>query len=151
MIMQIREILAARKGRPISVRPDKPVMALPAVFDEHNISSVLVIDARDRLHGIVTDRIFLRALAQHGARFKELTAVDIMQSPAPSCSPNDSVTEAMRRMTDDRVRHLAVLDGGKLVGVGIVSIGDLVKARLGDFEMESRVLRDIALGQLAAR
>ena len=146
--MKVREVLAGKKGRVVSVRPDKPVTQLPNLFDEHNISSVLVIDARGRLHGIVTDRLFLTAMAQRGARFSELTAVDIMQSPVPSCAPGDSVTEAMRRMTQERVRHLVVLDEGRLAG--IVSIGDLVKARLTDFEMESRVLREMALVHMSA-
>ncbi len=147
--MKIREVLAQKPSRVISVRPDKPVTVLPTLFDEHNISSVLVIDARGRLHGMVTDRSFLGAMAQHAARFGELKAVDIMLTPAPRCSPGDSVTHALRRMTEDRVRHLVVLDNGHLVG--IVSIGDLVKARLEDVELESRVLREMALGQIAAR
>ena len=146
--MRIREVLAAKKGRIASTRPDKPVGALPPLFHDHNIGSVLIVDARERLHGIVTDRLFLTAMAQHGARFAALKAVDIMQTPAPSCAPDDTVTEAMRRMTDQRVRHLVVMDEGRLAG--IVSIGDLVKARLTDFEMESRVLREIALGHLSA-
>lgn len=147
--MKISEVLADKKRRIVSVRPDKPVTALPAVFDDNTISSVLVIDVRGRLHGIVTDRLFLSAMAQQGTRFNTLTAVDIMHAPVPSCSPGDFVTDALRRMTDQRVRHLAVLDDGKLAG--IVSIGDLVKARLTDFEIESRVLRDMALVQMAAR
>ena len=72
-----------------------------------------------------------------------------MQSPVPTCLPGDSVDEAMRRMTSDRIRHLVVMDGGRISG--IVSIGDLVKARISDAEMESKVLRDLALGRIAAR
>lgn len=71
-----------------------------------------------------------------------------MESPAPSCAPDISVSEAMRIMTDKRIRHLLVVENGR--PAGIVSIGDLVKSRLGDYEMESRVLREIALGHLAA-
>ncbi len=148
--MKIRDVLAGKFWHGlISVRPEKPVMTLPAKFAEHNISSVLVMDARDRLHGIVTDRIFLAAMAQYGHRFADLKAVDIMQSPAPTCLPGDLVDEAMRRMTNDRVRHLVVMDAGRISG--IVSIGDLVKARISDAEMESKVLRELALGQIAAR
>ena len=148
--MKLREVLAGKNSRIISVRPDKPVGVLPALFDAHDISSVLVIDARDRLHGIVTDRLFLSAMAQRGPRFSQLTAVDIMQSPAPTCAPGDLVTDALRRMTIDRMRHLVVQESdGRLAG--LVSIGDLVKARLNDFEIESRVLREIALVQMAAR
>lgn len=147
--MKIRDILASKPWRGIvSVRPDKPVQAFPELFNEHNISSVLVIDPHGGLHGIVTDRTFLAEMAKRGRRFGELAAGDIMQSPAPSCLRDTSVTDAMRRMTEDRIRHLVVLEDEHVVG--IVSIGDLVKARLNEIEMESRVLRDMALVHLSA-
>lgn len=148
--MKIRTVLASqfRHGL-VSVRPEKPVMTLPAKFAEHSISSVLVIDAHEHLHGIVTDRLFLAAMAHHGHRFFDLKAADIMQSPAPFCRIDDSVDSAMRRMTLERIRHLVVMDDGHIAG--LVSIGDLVKARISDAEMESKVLRELALGQIAAR
>ncbi|CAN0424188.1 unnamed protein product [Phaeothamnion confervicola] len=147
--MKIRDILASKPWRSIvSVRPDKPVTAIPALFDENNISSVLVVDAHGHLHGIVTDRNFLSAMARNGKRFFEQPVSSIMQSPAPTCVDSDAVTDAMRRMTQDRIRHLVVLDDDHVAG--IVSIGDLVKSRLNEIEMESRVLRDMALGRLSA-
>lgn len=146
--MKISDVLAGKGHRVKSVRPGKPVDTLPALFDEHNIASVVVIDGQGRLLGMVTDRLFMKALARRGQRMFELTAADIMETPAPACSPSDTVSYALRLMTDQRVRHLVVLDGGKLIG--LVSIGDLVKFRLQDAEIEARVLRDIALGHLAA-
>jgi CBS domain-containing protein len=140
-------VLDGKGTRVVSVRPGKRVADLPGMFDEHNISSVPVIDATGRLLGIVTDRLFMKALARHGTAMLELTAADIMQAPAPACAADAKVAHAMRLMTEQRVRHLVVMRDGAMAG--IVSIGDLVKWRLQDAELESRVLRDIALGRLA--
>jgi len=146
--MKISDVLAEKgSNRVITVRPGKSVAELPGLFDEHNISSVPVVDATGRLLGIVTDRLFMKALARYGTAMLEFTAADVMQTPAPSCAIDDRVAHAMRLMTEQRVRHLVVLREGALVG--IVSIGDLAKCRLQDAELESRVLRDIALGRLA--
>jgi CBS domain-containing protein len=146
--MKIADVLAEKGSRVVSVRPGKSIAELPGLFDAHNISSVPVVDATGRLLGIVTDRLFMQALARHGTAMLEFTAADVMQTPAPSCAADDRVAHAMRLMTEQRVRHLVVLRDGVMVGV--VSIGDLVKCRLHDAELESRVLRDIALGHLAA-
>ena len=146
--MKVSDVLAEKGTRIVSVRPGKSVADLPGLFDAHNISSVPVVDATGRLLGIVTDRLLMKALARYGTAMLEFTAADVMQTPAPACSANDGVAHAMRLMTEQRVRHLVVM--GEDAMVGIVSIGDLVKWRLQDAELESRVLRDIALGHLAA-
>ena len=70
-----------------------------------------------------------------------------MLTPAPSCRPDDTVADVLRLMTDNRVRHVLVLRDGAMAG--IVSIGDLVKIRLDDAELENRVLREMALARLA--
>ena len=72
-----------------------------------------------------------------------LTAKDIMQSPPPSCAPTDSVAHVLDIMTEKRVRHMLVMANSKMLG--IVSIGDLVKHRLRDAEMETNVLRDAVM------
>ena len=147
--MKIADVLAGKGHRVVAVHPTKPVADLPRLFDDNSISSVAVVDAADRLLGIVTDRIFIQSLARRGPRISLLTAADIMQTPAPTCNSEHSVAAALRTMTEDRVRHLIVLDGGRMTG--IVSIGDLVKFRMQDAELESRVLRDMAMGHLAAQ
>jgi CBS domain-containing protein len=146
--MKISDVLAAKGGRVITVWPSKRVDQLPQLFEDRGISSAVVADATGRPLGIVTDRLFMKAMAQRGPDMLQMTAADIMETPVPACSPDQTVQYAMRRMTDERIRHLVVMQGGKVVGV--VSIGDLVKARLQDAEMESKVLRELALGQLSA-
>jgi CBS domain-containing protein len=147
-MMKIKDVLASKGGGVVTVRPNKRVDKLPKLFDERNVASAVVVDASNRTLGIVTDRLFMKALARQGVAMLESAVADIMESPAPSCSPEHRVQHAMRLMTDMRVRHLVVMDDGKVLG--IVSIGDLVKFRLEEAEMESRVLRELALGHITA-
>lgn len=146
--MKVSDILAAKGSRVVTVWPSKPLDRILRLFDERSIASAVVVDAEGRPLGIVTDRGALRQIARRGAEALELEASQVMEAPVPGCAPDTRVTEAMLMMTDRRVRHLVVMDGGRIAG--IVSIGDLVKSRLEDAELESRVLREMALGQLAA-
>jgi CBS domain-containing protein len=142
--MKIKDVLASKRSHVVSIRPNYLVNRLPKLFDDRNVASAVVVDASNRTLGIVTDRLFMKTMARRGVAMLQLTAADIMESPAPSCSPQHSLQDAMRRMTDLRVRHLIVMDDSKLVGV--VSIGDLVKCRLEETQMESKVLRELVLG-----
>ena len=146
--MKIRDILAAKGAQVETVYPSQRVAQILRLFDERQISSVVVMDAARHPLGLVTDRSLIHALARHGERGLNLAAVDAMATPLPTCTPDMSVPEAMRRMTEDRVRHLVVMREEAIAG--IVSIGDLVKYRLKDAELEASVLRDMALKRLAA-
>ena len=146
--MKVSDILAVKGRRIVTVNHHLRADAIPARFDESGIGSLVVVDGNGRTIGIVTDRLFIKALAHQKSGLAHLQAADVMETPAPSCGPETSVAEAMRIMIDRRLRHLVVIEAGR--PAGIVSIGDLVKARLGDYELESRVLRDIALGHLAS-
>lgn len=147
--MKIKDVLNAKGSRIVAVHYEQSADAIPALFVERNISSVVVEDADHNLLGLITDRQVMKALARRGVSLADLQASDLMLTPAPSCTPETTVADGMRKMTDEYVRHLVVLDGKRLAG--IVSIGDLVKARLGDYEMESRVLRDMAYGHISAQ
>ena len=146
--MIIRDILNAKGHRVETIWPERTVAEVLARFEERNISSVVVTDHAGRTIGVVTDRDVLRALARRGAGALQLPTGDVMQSPAPACKAEDSVADIMHRMTFDRIRHVVVVDDQRLDG--IVSIGDLVKSRLQDADLESRVLRERALSRIAA-
>ena len=146
--MKISDVLAAKGPRVVTTWPSKNVSHVLKVFDERNIASLVVTDGAGMPLGMVTDRLVLRALARHGAEALDMTAADVMLAPAPSCTRETPISDALRFMTEERVRHLVVLEDGRMAG--LVSIGDLVKARLQDAEMEGRVLREMALGHLAA-
>jgi CBS domain-containing protein len=90
--------------------------------------------------GLISERDIVRGLTQHGTKLLALPASELMTSPAVTCTRGESFRAVMARMTRYRVRHLPVVEGGKLCG--IVSIGDLVKHRLDELELETNVLRE---------
>jgi CBS domain-containing protein len=145
--MKISDVLASKGRRVETVWPSKRLDQIPQLFDERNISSAVVVDPAGKPLGIITDRLIIHALAKRGASALHLTAEDVMASPLPSCVPEDGVSTALRKMTDERIRHLVVMSGGAMLG--IVSIGDLVKIRLQDADLEARVLREVALAHLS--
>lgn len=146
--MTIREILHGKGAHVVAMWPEHSVADAVARCDERNVSSVVITSHDGRAIGLVTDRHILKALARKGTRAIGLPVTEIMLSPPPTCQLDDSVTEIMRRMTDERVRHVVVVEEGRIAGV--VSIGDLVKSKLRDADLESRVLRERALSRLAA-
>lgn len=146
--MRIAEVLA-RKGKGIvTLWPNHKLTDAVRLFDERNVSSVVIVDPERRPLGLVADRDVVHALARHGAQALSLAVTSVMQAPPPVCTTETTVNQAMERMTTDRFRHLVVMHEEEMVGV--ISIGDLVKIRLDDAEVEGRVLRDMALGRLAA-
>jgi len=146
--MRIRDILDEKGRRVETIWPEHSLADVLARYNERNISSVVVTDHQGRPIGIVTDREVIRALAHRGLSGLQIAVTEVMQSPAPACRSEDTVTAIMHRMTFDRIRHIIVLDEGRLAG--IVSIGDILKSRLRDADMESRVLRERLLSRMAA-
>jgi CBS domain-containing protein len=145
--VRISDVLADKGTHVVTVWPDTRLSHVTELFDTRRIASVVVVDRSGRVQGIVSDRELVRALARHGGQALEMRAGQVMLSPVLACDPDDTVGEVLRLMTDNRVRHVVVLRNG--VMRGIVSIGDLVKIRLTDAELENRVLREIALARLA--
>lgn len=140
--MKVSDVLDA-KGRQVETASSRQTLQhVIELLARANISSVVIVDQNRAPIGIVTDRIIVDATARHGRGILELTAADVMQVPAPACRAGDSVRRAMEVMTDRRVRHLVVTQDETMVG--LVSIGDLVKFRLRDAELENGVLRDLA-------
>jgi CBS domain-containing protein len=137
--MKIAGVLQA-KGRAVAtVHPEQSVDSAVQQLKHWGVGALVV--TRDRTHvlGIVSERDVVRALADDAGVLDRLVA-ELMTTDVVTCTPDDTVTHAMGLMTHRRHRHLPVLVDGQLAG--IVSIGDLVKARLEELELESRVLRD---------
>lgn len=146
--MLISEILAQKGNYVVTKWPEHTLEDVIAEYAARNISSVVITAHDGQPIGVVSDRDALRALAQHGEKAFRRRVTDVMQQPPPVCRPVDTVTTVMHTMTVKRIRHMVVVDGTRLAG--IVSIGDLVKAKLRDADLESRVLRERALSRLAA-
>ena len=136
---QVSEILGD-KGRNV-LKIDAEASALDAVKQmcNANIGSLLVTDAGE-VAGIVTERDYLRRVADEGPTDESVTVRDLMSSPLVVVSPETEIDECMAVMTDRRIRHLPVVEGGDVVG--IVSIGDLVKFKSKQQSFEIRYLTD---------
>jgi len=113
-----------QKGRQVySILPDATVFEAIQLMAEKNVGALLVV-SEHRLLGVISERDYTRKVALKGKSSRETKVMEIISSPVVSATPGHSVEECMRLMTNNRVRHLPILEGEKLVG--IVSIGDLV-------------------------
>jgi CBS domain-containing protein len=142
--MRIADVLKNKATGVATVTPGATITELLALLAEKNVGAVPVVEG-DRLVGIVSERDIVRRLAAHGAELLEVTVTDIMTTNVTTCAPEDAVADLARVMTSRRFRHLPVVVDGKVAG--IVSIGDLVKARIDLLESEREQLQSyIATG-----
>ncbi len=128
-MQNVKDILANKSNHVWSVPPDTTVFDVLKTMSEKSIGSVLVMDG-EKLIGIFTERDYARKVVLHEKSSRTLPVSDIMTRKVLCVSPERSVEECMALMTDGRLRHLPVLDHKKVIGV--VSIGDLVKAIIHD-------------------
>lgn len=127
----VSEILQTKGSAVYSVAPDDTVLHALGVMAEHGIGAVVVLDG-DKLVGILTERDYARRVVLMGRSSRESKIADVMTAQVVCVSPERTVNECMALMTDKRVRHLPVVDHKRVVG--LVSIGDLVKATIADQE-----------------
>ena len=107
------------------------------------IGALVVSDDGRRVDGLLGEREVVRGLAKHNVGLLDLRVSEVMDRSPTICSPQDTIRHAMAEMTRTRNRHLPVVDGGVLCG--LISIGDVVKHRLEELELEALVLRDVAI------
>lgn len=140
--MYISDVLRVKGREVVRVRPADSVEFAVRRLAEHRIGAVVVEDPWMKPVGIFSERDFIRATARDGAEVLRYEVRQLMTSPIMSCRSSERIDAALAMMTTARIRHLPVIDGGELKG--IVSIGDLVKHRLDEKELEANVLLDIA-------
>lgn len=127
--MLVRHVLDRKGHATHFVGPDTIVLDALRLMAEHEIGALLVMQG-DRVLGVVSERDYARKVALLGRASRETPVSQIMSAPAVTVSPDDTIDSCMRLVTDKRIRHLPVLDKGRVVGV--LSIGDLVKSVLGE-------------------
>lgn len=143
--MRLSEILRAKGGAVVTVGPDATVTEVLGLLAQHRVGALVVSTDGRTVTGIVSERDIVRSLAQHGHSTLELTAADIMTLEVVTASPAASIDDVMATMTERRFRHVPVTEDGRLVG--IVSIGDVVNARLRALEIEAEQLTNYISGR----
>lgn len=139
--MKVESILKVKGDSVETTPPDADLQIVLHKLATLGIGSLAVSPDGKTLAGMISERDVVLGLNRHGKRFLDLKASDVMSRNGPTCHPGDSLREVMALMTRTRHRHLPVVDDEGLL-CGIVSIGDVVKNRLGEMEMETNVLRD---------
>jgi len=124
----VAAILKHKGYQVTTVEPTETVSAVAAILAERRIGAVLVMDIAEQMLGIVSERDIVRCLAANGARTLEMTAGQLMTRAVQVAHPDTTVDQAMQMMTAGRFRHLPVIDHDTLIG--LISIGDVVKARI---------------------
>ena len=117
----------------MTISPDATVRDLVALLAEHNVGALIVSDDGERVDGIVSERDVVRRL-HSDADVLERPVSQIMTTDVRTCAGTDALTDLMQTMTEHRIRHVPVVADGKLTG--IISIGDVVKNRIGELEFE---------------
>jgi len=137
--MQVQSILNAKGTAVTTVSPDSTVRDLVTLLRENGIGAVVVSNDGVSIDGIVSERDIVRQLTDFGPKFLSIKVREIMTKDVLTCSPSDTVDNCMEMMTGKRIRHLPVAVGGKLTG--LVSIGDIVKAKMDEILVEAESLK----------
>jgi len=136
--MTVRSILNTKGHQIMSVEPDAKMTAAIKLLGEKKIGAVLVM-SQSRLEGILSERDIVRVLSERGAGVLDEPVSSVMTRKVVTCRETDTVAELMETMTTGKFRHLPVVDNGKVVG--LISIGDIVKRRVQEYETEQEALR----------
>jgi CBS domain-containing protein len=137
--MTVRSILNTKGHQIMSVEPDAKLAVAVKLLGEKKIGAVLVMN-QNRLEGILSERDIVRVIGERGAGALEEPVSQVMTRKVVTCKETDTVAELMEMMTTGKFRHLPVVDNGKVVG--LISIGDIVKRRVQEYESEQEALRD---------
>jgi CBS domain-containing protein len=144
--MQISTILHSKGSAVVTIDPSVSIVDAARVLQINKVGALVVSANGEHIDGILSERDIARAVGEHGPAALELSVAALMTSHVTTCALSDTVDELMDVMTEQRIRHLPVIDNGRMVG--IVSIGDVVKHRLGELTTETQTLHDyINLGR----
>ena len=143
--MLIEHILQRKGTNVVTITSAEPVSQAVEALREHNLGALVVTTDDDAVEGIISERDVVRALADEGARALDRPVGDLMSTDLATCGPRATTNELMVLMTERRIRHVPVVDQDGLAG--IVSIGDIVKSRIGELEDERQTLHDYLAGR----
>ncbi len=138
--MTVARIINQKGADTVSVRPDVPLTEAIQLLSQNNIGALVVSDDEVSVIGVLSERDIICGFAKSGAAFLEQPVRALMTSEVQTCTPQDTTMALLARMTEQRVRHMPVVEDGRLAG--IISIGDVVKLRLDDLAADVESMRD---------
>jgi CBS domain-containing protein len=144
-VMKVRDILLAKGPKVYTVSPDNSLQDVVQVLMAHRIGAALVIDDDGITRGIITERDVLRECLDHADRLHEVPVRLAMTTDVVVGLLDDEIESTMAVMTEHRIRHLPIMDGGRVAG--LISIGDLVKSCLDETAYENGFLREYIQGR----
>ena len=138
--MTVKAILDAKGGSVITIEPTASLEQAAKILAERRIGALVVTGPEQRVVGIVSERDIVAMLAARGCHALDVPLTAVMTRKVTTCSPADTISTIMERMTEGKFRHVPVVEQDRLTG--IISIGDVVKHRLQQMESEQNALRD---------
>ena len=138
--MHVSDILKVKGSDVITTDPGESISAIVRMLNDKRIGAVIVRDGGREVVGIISERDIINGVAANGGQALDMTVGDFMTTEVTGCTSDDTVAKVMKIMTVGRFRHVPVIDDGALTG--IISIGDVVKHRLDETEIEARALRE---------
>lgn len=143
--MNVKKIIGDKPIQSVeTISPQETLAAAAQILAQKKIGALIVSDGRDGVGGILSERDIVRRLAAEGAACLTAPVASAMTKAVVVCAPSDTAHSVMERMTAGRFRHMPVIEAGRLVGV--ISIGDVVKARMAEIELENRAMEDMIKG-----
>lgn len=146
-LMKVEDILKSKGRSVVTIDPGATIADAVRRLNGPPRIGALVVLSDDRRHvaGTITERDIIRALGKYGSALLAMQVRDVMSRNVPVCTPQDNIARLAQEMTSSRYRHMPVVDRSGLVG--LISIGDVVKARLTDMELETGLLRDLYIAR----
>jgi CBS domain-containing protein len=138
--MYVADILRVKGSKVITVPPELSIAHVAQRLRIERVGALVVSVTGATAEGIISERDIAYGLAEHGTEVLRRTVADLMTKTVVTCSPSDTIAQVAKAMTNQHIRHMPVTDGKRLVG--IISIGDVVKHRLDELELEANVMRD---------
>lgn len=146
--MKVKDILDVKGSRVVNCHEDNTVMDALAIFAANRVGSLLVVDAHENILGIVAPRDVLLVVLKQYDNIKKIKVSTIMTKDLIVATPTDDIEYIQNIMTENRIRHIPILDNGSIQG--IISIGDVVKAQMKEKDVENRYLKDYIEGKYPA-
>lgn len=143
--MKVADILKTKGAAVKTVNPNETAKTFAEQLKGERIGAMIVSLDGSLIEGIISERDLAYGLAAYGDKLARMRVSELMTKAVIVCTPEDTIAEVMTVMTQRRIRHLPVKDGKHLVG--IISIGDVLKHRLGEVQLEANVLRDVAIAR----